>query len=160
VPRHQLPTRVVPDKGPLNGCAFCVSWFSSPSCRQNSDECALYFDVDPVTRRVHWSRASASRLDWLPRNRSVNAQRVLDTCIPMRGLFTLEFVRELEFRSCVVNEPLECRPPSRPESIAICTAHFTSSSLSPRKRGIMFLQALVCLSACLPVCLSVCLLPR
>ena len=24
--------------------------------------------VDPVTRRVHWSRASASRLDWLQRN--------------------------------------------------------------------------------------------
>ena len=92
--------------------------------------------------------------------RSVNAQRVLDTCIPMRGLFTLEFVRELEFRSCVVNEPLECRPPSRPESVAICTAHFTSSSLSPRKRGIMFLPALVWLSVCLPVCLSVCLLPR
>ena len=54
-----------------------------------------------ASRRVHWSRASASRLDWLQRNQAcwlvgwlvgqaaVGTRRVLNTRIPMR-LFTLQ----------------------------------------------------------------------
>ena len=58
-----------------------ISWRAGCSCRccretaemsPTLNTCALTRTdlqlVDPVTRRVHWSRASASRRDWLPRN--------------------------------------------------------------------------------------------
>ena len=45
---------------------------------------------DPVTRRVHWSLASSSRLYFILigccENRTVSARLVLNTCIPVRLL--------------------------------------------------------------------------
>ena len=57
-------TWVVPDKGPLNGCVcVCVWCFSrTPTCdRQRDRQTDRHREVVRVTRRVHWSRASASR---------------------------------------------------------------------------------------------------
>ena len=61
--------------------------------------------VDPVTRRIHWSRASASRLYFVligcSETGTVSAQLVLNTCIPMRP-FTPEF-SSAQFSSYAVN---------------------------------------------------------
>jgi len=67
--------------------------------------------VDPVTRRIYWSRASALRLYFLligcSETRTVSVRLVLNTCIPM-WLFTLDFANwsSVQFSSCAVNEPL------------------------------------------------------
>ena len=44
------------------------------ACSQRTNWTELQ-QVDPVTRRVHWSRASASRLDWLQRVQTISGTR-------------------------------------------------------------------------------------
>ena len=61
--------------------------------------------LDPVTRRVHWSRASASRLYYAligcSETRTVSARLVLNTRIPMRP-FTVDFANwsSVQFMGC------------------------------------------------------------
>ena len=55
--------------------------------------------VDPVTRRVHWPRASASRLDWLQRN--------FDGWCSAIGIHVL--ITGVQFSWCAVNRPLFAR---------------------------------------------------
>jgi len=48
--------------------------------------CNVSTQLHDASRRVHWSRASASRLDWasFSETGTVGAQSVLNTCIPTR----------------------------------------------------------------------------
>jgi len=90
-------------------CAFVLGFLSQNMTKVTTTDLQ---QIDPVTRRVHWSRGSASRPEFIligcsKLEHTVGARLVLNTCNPVR-LFTLEFANSssVEFSSCAVNTPL------------------------------------------------------
>jgi len=66
-----------------------------PKCPDTSDHGKVSQRHKAVTRRVHWSRESASQLDWLQRIQdgccSASSNTCIHVCIPIRRRFPLQF---------------------------------------------------------------------
>jgi len=118
------------------------------SQRPNWTELTWPEQVDPVTRRVHWSRASASRLYFVlnarSETRTVSARLVLNTGIAMRtgvGEVEISSVRMLS-TSLYVNIIIaiysfrECCSRCRPQPYDCVVVRFVAN---PSRRSIPFL---------------------
>jgi len=79
-------------------CRFIIIIITSvlvPKCPDTSDHGKVSQRHKAVTRRVHWSRESASQLDWLQRIQdgccSASSNTCIHVCIPIRRRFPLQF---------------------------------------------------------------------